>query len=83
MKWIILISIVSFRLQFYQLVNLAKEKHLIVDEDIKNLKNVVTEKMQWQKERLTQFETEFFAGKCEGNAAPLAGAVPAVTLNLI
>lgn len=63
------------------MLNLAKEKNLIADEDIKQLKNEVEEKLQWHKERLRPFEKEFFTGKCEGNAASMLGTIPIVTLN--
>lgn len=64
-------------------MNLAKEKNIIFNEDINKLKNTVTEKLNWQNERLKSFENEFFASKCTGNGAAVLKTLPVVMFVLI
>lgn len=53
--------------QFYQLLDLAKQKNLINERNIALLKYIAAERLEWRKNYMKIFEDNFFVGKCGEN----------------
>lgn len=67
-------------------MELAKQKGFISETDIKNIKSVIEEKLNWQRDNLKKIENDFFTGKCgsggTGGADTLI-ALPAAIFSIL